>query len=251
MNEILIGLIITAGGTLINFVATKVYNYFTGNFKNFLWQNKFENLRELRFINDFEELKKRTRIVVIDDEDGFPIKLFQNEGYSIDKWEKVEDYSKLENGFYDIIILDIKGVANHISTDDGLGVLTSIKKKNPSQIVISYSQYSYDLNKIQFFQLADENIAKPCDFLKIKSILDNLISTQFNPDRYINALNRTLKKNNVPDREIRKINLKISKSITGKNKPDWQHIFSNIQDKTEITRQMTSIGETIIKFYHQ
>lgn len=250
MHETIIGLIIASGGSLINFISAKVYNYLTGNSKTFIWRNKFLNLKSLKFSTEFNELKKRTRIVVIDDEDGFPIKLFQSEGYSIDKWEYVEDYCKLENGFYDIIVLDIKGVAHQISEEDGLGVLVSIKKKNPAQIVISYSQYSYDLNKIQFFQLADENIAKPSDFLKIKSILDNLISTQFKPDRYINALNEALKKNKIKEREITKLNLQISKAISLKSNPDWTQIMGFIQDKTELVKQVESLGETIVKFYH-
>ena len=88
-------------------------------------------LDKLKSPLDFEELKKRIRIVLIDDEQGFPLKLFQAEGYAIEHWEKVVSvsYGKLESGFYDIIILDIKGVAEEISKDDGLGVLENIKKK--------------------------------------------------------------------------------------------------------------------------
>jgi CheY-like chemotaxis protein len=249
MEELVIGLIVTVGGSLINFLSTLIYNYFTGKSKNFLWKNRFEDLRTLKHTADFEELKKRTRIVVIDDDDVFPLKLFKEHGYSVDKWDIVEDYTKLEHGFYDIIILDIKGVAQHISLEDGLGVLTSLKKNNPSQIIISFSQYSYALDKVQFFQQADENIAKPSDFLKIKKILDNLISTQFKPDRYINALNKILKNNNILERDIRKINLQISKAIINKKIPDWNDIFCGVKNKPELVIQLTNIGETITKFY--
>lgn len=249
MSEITIGLLVTVGGSLINFIATKIYNYFTGDSKNFIWRNESIDLKSITVKDEFDELKKRTRIVVIDDEDSFPVKLFENEGYSIDKWDTVEDYGKLENGFYDIIILDIKGVAEHISEEDGLGVLIDLKKNNPAQIIISYSQHSYDLSKVQFFQLADENIAKPSDFLKIKSILDNLISTQFKPERYISALNQALQKNNVEEKEIKKINTAIAKTIKNKKTPDWSLILSFIEDKTELVKQLISLGNTIIKFF--
>lgn len=249
MSEITIGLLVTVGGSLINFIATKIYNYFTGDSKNFIWRNENIDLKSIKVKDEFDELKKRTRIVVIDDEDSFPVKLFENEGYSIDKWDTVKDYGKLENGFYDIIILDIKGVAEHISEEDGLGVLIDLKKNNPAQIIISYSQHSYDLSKVQFFQLADENIAKPSDFLKIKSILDNLISTQFKPERYISALNQALQKNNVEGKEIKKINTAIAKSIKNKKTPDWSLILSFIEDKTELVKQLISLGNTIIKFF--
>jgi hypothetical protein len=250
MHEIILGLIITVGGSLINFISTKIYNHFTGDSKNFIWRDKTVDLKSLKVPAEFGELKKRTRIVVIDDEDGFPVNLFQAEGYSIDKWKTVTDYSKLEIGFYDIIILDIKGVAQHISEEDGLGVLISLKKKNPAQIIISYSQYSYDLNKIRFFQLADENIAKPSDFLKIKDLLDNLILTRFKPERYITELNKVLHKNNISEKEISKLNNEIAKAINSKSKPDWKRILGFVQDKTELEKQLVSLGETIFKFYY-
>lgn len=249
MHELIFGLIISAGGSLLNFLSTKIYNHFTGSSKNFLWKNKETTLTHLKFTNEFEELKRRTRIVVIDDEDNFPIILFQNEGYSIDKWNSVIDYSKLENGFYDIIVLDIKGVAKHISEEDGLGVLINLKKKNPSQIIISYSQHSYDLNKVQFFTLADENITKPSDFLKIKNVLDNLISTQFKPERYIAALGQVLIKNNVEQKDINKINVEIAKAIRGKKLPDWNKILEFVQNKADLMKQIISLGNTILKFF--
>lgn len=249
MTEILTGLIIGAGGSVLNFISTKIYNKVTGSSKNFIWFNKDINLKTFKVTDDFDELKKRTRIIVIDDENSFPTKLFKDEGYSIDKWDLVKDYSKLENGFFDIIILDIKGVAKHISEEDGLGVLISLKKNNPAQIIISYSQHSYDLSKIEFFQLADDNIAKPSDYLKIKSILDNLISTQFKPDRYINTLNQILLKNHIDEKNIKKIKVEIAKAIKTKKTPDWNNSLDFIQNRTQLVKQVKSLGETIIKFF--
>ena len=249
MDEIITGLVITIGGSLINFISTKVYNYVTGKSKDFIWRDKYQELSKLKAPTDFEELKKRTRIVVIDDEDSFPIQLFQNEGYAVDKWDKVKDYCKLENGFYDIIILDIKGIAEHISEDDGIGVLVDLKSKNPAQIIISFSQFGYDLNKVKFFQLADENITKPSDFLKIKKIIDNLILNQFKPERYISALNRLLEEKNIDKKNIRKLNIELSKAIQNKQKPNWAKSLDFITDKADLLKQSISLANTILKFF--
>lgn len=249
MEDLWIGFIVAAGSSLLNFIATKIYNYITGKNKNFLWKSQNNGLSRLRMVTEFSELKKRTRIVVIDDEESFPISLFQDEGYSIDKWQTVKDFNKLENGFYDIIVLDIKGVAKHISEDDGLGVLENLKRRNPAQIIISYSQHSYDLSKIKFFQLADENIAKPSDYLKIKSIIDNLIDSQFKPGRYISALHQILESNNIPKRDIRIIDRAIYKSIENRSKPDWKQIISFSKNKNELANQVISISNTILKFF--
>jgi len=249
MHEILYGLIIAVGGSLINFFSTKAYGYFTGKSKNFVWQNKYPNIKSYKAPNNFEELKRRAKIVVIDDEDSFPVALFRAEGYSIDKWEKVLDYGKLESGYYDIIVLDIKGVAQHISSDDGLGVLESIKRNNPSQIIIAYSQHSFDLSKANFWELADEKIAKPSDFLKMKNIIDNLINTQFKPERYINNLHLLLKKNNISELEIKRLDNEISKIIKTKENPNWQKTLAFIDSKTELVKQIIAIGNTILKFF--
>lgn len=249
MHEIIYGLIIAAGGSLLNFISTKAYNAITGASKNFVWRNKYPDLKTFKAPIEFDELKKRTRIVVIDDEDSFPVNLFQKEGYSVDKWQTVTDYGRLESGFYDIIVLDIKGVATHISEDDGLGVLESIKRKNPAQIIIAFSQHSFDLSKARFWEMADEKIAKPSDFLKIKSIIDNLINTQFKPDRYISTLHTVLRKNHFSEKDIRKLDNEIVKIIKGKSKPNWTEMLVFANKKTELVNQIIAIGNTILKFF--
>ena len=249
MNEIITGLAVTLSASLINFLSTKIYYFITGNSKNFIWQNRYKELSKIKSTNDFEELKKRTRIVVIDDEDSFPVSLFQTEGYAVDKWNIVKDYCKLESGFYDIIILDIKGIAEQISEDDGIGVLVDLKSKNPAQIIISFSQFGYDLNKLKFFQLADENITKPSDFLKIKKIIDNLISNQFKPERYISTLNRLLSESNVSNKNIKRLNNDIVKAINDKQKPNWNKSLDFIGDKSDLLKQSISLANTIFKFF--
>lgn len=249
MKEILTTIVITLGCSLINFISTKIYNRITGSSKNFLWREKRVDLNLLESSSSFDELKRLTRIVVIDDENSFPVLLFQDEGYSIDKWDNVKDYNKLENGYYDIIVLDIKGVALHISEEDGLGVLENIKRNNPSQIVISYSQHSYDLGKIKFFQLADENIGKPSDYLKIKAIINNLITSKFKPERYINALKQMLQENHVNPKDIEKLNSDLVKAIKSKTTPDWNKSLDFIEHRQDLVRQSISLCKTILKFY--
>ncbi len=249
MEPITTGIIIASSASLINFLGTKIYNGVTGENKNFIWNSKGVDLLKHSSTLEFEELKKRTRIVVIDDEEAFPVKLFESEGYSIDKWDKVENYGKLEKGFYDIIVLDIKGVATHISEDDGLGVLDSLKRNNPSQIIIAFSQHSFDLSKTKFWELADEKIAKPSDFLKIKKIIDNLIINQFKPNRYILSLQKLLEQNNLSKNEINKIESVIEKSIIEKKSPSRDKLINITNNKVELVTKMLSLTDVILKFF--
>lgn len=221
----------------------------TGKTRNFFWKNRSNSLKNLQNRIDFEEVKKRIRIVVIDDENGFPLNLFQSDGYAIEKWDSVIDYGKLESGFYDIIVLDIKGVAQHISQEDGLGVIEELKAKNPAQIIIAYSQHSFDLSKSRFWELADEKIAKPSDFLKIKSKIDNLIETKYKPERYINSLHQLLIKSNFKEKDIQILDEKIAAVIKERSKPDWNKMLDFAKGKTETTSQIISIVNTILKFF--
>jgi len=237
------------GAPVLNFCATKIYNKYTGRSKNFIWRNKIQDLSSIKPSINLEELKKRTRIVVIDDENTFPVSLFKNEGYSIDEWSKVEDYGKLQSGFYDIIVLDIKGVALHISSEDGLGVLEDIKHYNPSQIIIAYSQHSFDLTKSKFWELADEKIAKPSDFLKMKRIIDELIATKFNPQRYIDTLFSLLRSNNVNERDIKSFNQKLYTSIIEKREFNLPQTIDFINSKTELASKVITVTSTLLKFF--
>lgn len=249
MQEILYGLIVAAGGSLLNFFTTKVYNRITGSSRNFIWQKPKEKIVKIDSSLDFAELKRRTKIIVIDDEGSFPILLFQNEGYSIDEWKKINDYGKLESGYYDIIVLDIRGVADHISENDGLGVLESLKTNNPAQIIIAYSQHSFDLSKSKFWELADEKIAKPSDFLKIKSILDNLIRTQFKPERYLDTLHSILKKHHASETDIKTFDIEVARSIKSRILPNWKAKIKIVQNNSELEEQLNTITKTILKFY--
>lgn len=249
MDNTTIEVIAGLGIPATNFVATKIYTSVSGLPKNFIWQTKYPALSSLKINLEFSELKRRTKIIVIDDEDSFPQKLFTDEGYSIEKWDTVKDYGKLLSGAYDLIVLDIKGIATHISDEDGLGVLEGIKQANPAQIVIAYSQHTYDLNKSKFWELADEKIGKPSDFLKIKKIIDNLIMTKYQPLRYINILHDILRKKTVSEVDIKKLDANIVKCIKSKKNPDWPSILHFIHNNNELYSQILQIGNTIIKFY--
>jgi hypothetical protein len=249
MTEFLVSLGVAMLGSFLNFISTKIYNTVTGQNRNFFWKKKFNSLANYRSNISFDELKKRLRILVVDDEDGFPVQLFLNENYSVEKWNKVIDFGKLENGVYDIIVLDIKGVADHISSDDGLGVLEVIKKKNPNQIIIAFSQHSYDLSKARFWALADEQIAKPSDFLRIKEKIDKLILELYRPQRYVESLHRILTSANLNIKQINRIDTRIITAIKQKKNPDWENIFDFSRNNNELYLQLITVGTTIMKFF--
>ncbi|HKE90808.1 MAG TPA: hypothetical protein VKB45_10745, partial [Gemmatimonadales bacterium] len=94
------------------------------------------------------ELRKRAKIVVVDDDrDSFPTEGLQADGYTIEWWDRIDNarLNRLESGDFDIIILDIQGVAETSLSDtgDGLGVIRRIKTMNPQQVVVAFSGKTY------------------------------------------------------------------------------------------------------------
>jgi hypothetical protein len=135
-----------------------------------------------------EDIRKRARILVIDDEEFPYIKLFRKDGFSIDKWPDIKDLPKLESGYYDIILLDIQGVGREQSPEQGLGVLKHLHNVNPAQIVIAYSSADWSLKYQDFFEMADARLPKSDDYYKFKEKVDQLLKDRFSLNFYVNRI---------------------------------------------------------------
>lgn len=133
----------------------------------------------------WEEIKKRARILVIDDAEFYYKQLFEKDGYTIEKWNDIDDLPKLEAGHYDIILLDIQGVGRRQSTEEGLGILKHIHKACPAQIVIAYSNADWSLKYKEFFDMADAALPKAADYVDFKREVDKLLKDRFSIGFYV------------------------------------------------------------------
>lgn len=138
----------------------------------------------------FEEIKKRAKILVIDDSDFVYAPLFTRDGYTIEKWDDVENLEKLENNYFYLILLDIQGVGQSESEEEGFGILKHIRAKSPAQIVIAFSNADWSLKYQDFFDLADKKLAKSQDYVEFKRIVDDLLTQRFNFKFYIEKIER-------------------------------------------------------------
>ena len=133
----------------------------------------------------FEEIKKRARLLVIDD-NGFPYKaIFERDGYVIDEWTDVDDLLKLEQNYFDVILLDVQGVGRRLSSEQGLGILQHIRKTAPAQIVIAFSNAEFSLKYQDFFRMADATLSKGADYVDFKRKVDELLRSRFSLGFYI------------------------------------------------------------------
>ena len=137
---------------------------------------------------NIEEIKKRSNILVVDDTEFVYKQLFERDGYTIHKWNDVEKLEKIENNYYDVILLDIQGVGKEYSSEEGLGILRHIHEVSPTQIVIAYSNADFSLKYHEFFKTADATLAKSDEYYKFKRTVDKLLLKRFSIDFYIDRI---------------------------------------------------------------
>jgi len=193
----------------------------------------------------FDELKKRTRILIIDDENFEYIPLFKGDGYAIDKWDdiKTEKLTELEEGLYDIILLDIQGVGKELSQDQGFGILRHLKRSNPTQIIIAYSNSDYNLRYQDFFQLADDTIGKTSDYFDFKEIVDKNIRKLFSYEYYYSLVEKEI--NNKAD--IKKVQQYFNKSLKTRDTKVFSHYLNSINLPKDIVSVIIQILSSAIQ----
>lgn len=191
---------------------------------------------------DIGQLRKRAKIVVIDDDkNAFPTKALQSEGFTIEYWPKVQSLTRLEQGDFDIIVLDIKGIAGKITELDGFGILQRIKKVNPSQIVIAFSGETFDIGKTQFFKLADDVLAKPVDTLKCKQVLDDLILEKFTVDHLWGSVATLLRREQISDKAIAALETQLCSLIKNGDTPDYNQVAKSVIEKADVALRLASL----------
>lgn len=152
----------------------------------------------------FPELRRRARILVVDDQDFPYAELFRDAGYLVDVWRDVENVADLEGTSFDLILLDVQGIGTQHSKEQGLGVLKHIKQTNPAQLTIAYSNADYDLSFQPFFGLADHTLPKTADYFEFKREVDRLLRRRFSLEFYVERMEAELASYEVPKPELRK-----------------------------------------------
>lgn len=123
----------------------------------FLWFGKQTNLDTLDKPLFRAERLRYARIAVIDDDQLEMLKDLQAQGLAIDHLASSSDarFHLLEEGHYDLLLLDFGGIGASFGRDDGLDVLRHLKRVNPSLRVLAFTGRSLDSSRADFFRLCD------------------------------------------------------------------------------------------------
>lgn len=190
-----------------------------------------------------EEIKKRARILVIDDNDFYYLPLFKKDGYTVDKWNDIDELPKLESGYYDIILLDIQGIGKEHSVEQGLGILKHLHQTCPTQIVIAYSNADFSLKYQEFFRMADAVLAKASDYVEFKRTVDKLLTERFSLGFYVNRIVRMAGPYVADTEQLRKVS---SNAILKRSKGTLEKYLEGYIDKKDLIALILQVVEVAI-----
>lgn len=187
------------------------------------------------------EIIKRARILVIDDQEFPHIVLFEKDGYTIQQWKDVEDLAQLENGDFDLILLDLLGIGRKHSADEGLGILKHIRDRSPAQIVVAYSNEDIPLSYQSFFQDADAVLHKTlADYVEFKRTVDDLLDKRFSLGFYLDRIGNTLGDAAPQAPKTRKKARQAM--LSGNVAPLRRYLARRIEDEMTIDRVIALVG---------
>jgi CheY-like chemotaxis protein len=157
-------------------------------------------------------IKDRARLLFIDDQPVPLVDLLQAEGWRVEYWKDVKTLQRLEDGSFDLVFLDIRGVGNAYSPDDeGLELIRRIKSRNPALILIAFTGETFDAEKTRFFQLADGQLNKSSGGLKAIEMVEELLAERWTGERLWDDVKSILRESGVPETQVSELEDKVAR----------------------------------------
>ncbi|MCL4536333.1 MAG: hypothetical protein M1610_01900 [Nitrospirae bacterium] len=208
---------------------------------------KKDSLENIQITTDLNEIRKRARILFIDDEDVPQIKVLKKEGFAIDQWKDIKNLKNIEDGNYDIIFLDIGGVGGGYSREGAIGVLKDIKKSNPSIVLIAFSGQKFAIEQTKFFQLADDVLNKDARAVEIKNRIEDFLKEKFSVVFYRSRIKELLNNNGVSGSEVDKVEKKLYKSIQKKDRKSFESWVKKSFKDAELIASIINLSTKLIE----
>lgn len=109
-----------------------------------------------------DELVRRSRILVIDDERPDLIDDLKAAHFSVDHVPDIgpDKIDLIERSLYDLILLDFGNVGIAFGQDQGLSLLRHIRRVNPAIVILSYTSKALETKHADFYRQTDGVLAK-------------------------------------------------------------------------------------------
>ena len=129
---------------------------------------------------DFSQLKSKTRVLFIDDNDFPVVKNLKKAGWITDLINDVYDIDDASIVASHILFVDINGVAKSLSDEEGVGLVKALKKKyGKTKKVIIYSSDEEGNRFNEAFRVADDFLPKQSDYFEFLAIVEKYAKEVF------------------------------------------------------------------------
>jgi hypothetical protein len=135
------------------------------------------------------ELRRRLKMLIIDDAGFTYLEDFKRDGFNIEVWSHVDAFASLEGYHYDLLVLDIHGIAGHLSARDGLAVAEHVRSAMESMAIIIYSGATYQLTVDTSSADVIFDVAGG-DYQRFRSHVDRLYAQMTTPEFYLRNFDR-------------------------------------------------------------
>lgn len=152
-------------------------------------------------IKTIGEMRKNTRIAIIDDEPFSKLNILLKHDFQIKEIGDIADISAVSD--YPIILCDIKGVGKSFgSVYEGGHIIEEINKYYPNKIIIAYTGERLDPTYNRFFQIADRTIKKDAEDDEWGNILDDCLKIVNDPIEQWKKIRTRLLNSNINSKNL-------------------------------------------------
>lgn len=143
-----------------------------------------------------EDLKQISRIVFVDNQNFEVVKILKNAGWINTKLIRdVDSLDSLDIAEAHIIFVDIHDVGQKLKfKDEGLGLITAIRKKYPHKKLIVYSAQQTGDRFHEGFSSADARLAKNADPFQFQTLVEEFSRDAFSLTECVIQLQKVLRR---------------------------------------------------------
>jgi DNA-binding response OmpR family regulator len=146
---------------------------------------KKSRLSDVRVAIPREELIRRSRVLVVDDERPDLIDDLKKAGLAVDYEADINqaNLATVEKPTYDLILLDFANVGRSIGADQGLSLLKHVKRVNPGVVILTYTSKSLGTDHAEFFRAADGVLKKDAGIGESLEKIEEALRKSHSPDK--------------------------------------------------------------------
>lgn len=201
--------------------------------------------RTIKLINDtnITNIRSKVKILMVDDEEFGALNPLIQRKYDI-YYKKDMSYA-IEAEPFDIVILDIKGIASSLGSNmEGFSLAKEVKKAYPNKKVLCYSS-SVKKEIAPELLLIDGFILKDTEIDQLANKLDELIKEYISIDYQWSVLKKRLQDNKIEESDIEEIHKEFIASFRDNRFSSLDNILI---DKLENIQLLLNILQSIYNF---